>query len=607
MLLLPLLTAVAAAGSTGSAHAPCEAPPKGMVCVPGGPAIVGADDRTPAEAPRHEVDVPTFYLDRDEVTNAAYARCEKAGACPSKWGRVAKSYGPFLGPTQPALPMSWDIAHAYCVWAGKRLPSEAECEKAARGGPEARRFPWGEDPPSCDKANFKGCEKTTKPVGSYAPGPYGVRDLAGNGYEWVKDWATPCYDGCPNACGAACQGLDPRGPCGGAPSCKGRKERVLKGGSWYWDGEIGRGSWRRAQYPESGMHRLSFRCASTTPALSTWPPLARTDELPQPPDPEPPTAEELAKFRDVVEDTDILEIKPCKRQGEANPDCRDPMSYIKTNETGHHVWLPYVENVGGGYVGLGADQSYSFVAAARSRWAWIFDYDPQVVRVHHVILAVVKEAETPHAFVSAFAPGRIAATRAAIRKHLEGDPAEQEATDRAFLQVRDDLWKHYFKSMGPTEWNKRFGWLRNAAYYRYVRLMVLQGRVQVLKGNMLTDKALPSIARSAKALGVPIRVYYPSNAEEQWVLPQQYKDNVRGFPFDERTVILRTLFSKKWGNKSQSYWHYVVHAGPHCQRLLGIPGFDTTHAFMDERRDTGLEMLSAIGLPARTEREPAAP
>lgn len=596
------MTALLLLATLGAAtHAPCEAPPVGMACVPGGPAVLGADDKTDAERPRHTAELPTYYLDRTEVTNADYERCAKTGACPAKWGRVAKSYGPFLTPTQPALPMSWDMANAYCVWAGKRLPTEAEWEKAARGG-DPRTYPWGEAPPSCDKANYKGCPGTmTKPVGSHPAGPFGIFDLAGNGYEWVQDFWTESY----TACGAACQGDDPRGPCGGAATCKGLQKRVLKGGSWHWEGELGRGSWRRGERPESGMHRLGFRCASSAPVLATWPALHKTDPLPDLGDPAPPTPEELQKFRSFVEDTDILQIKECRFQGDATHDCRDPMSYITTNEQAHHVWRPYVANLGGGYVGLGSDQGYGFLSAAKSRWAWLFDYDPAVVRVHYIVRAIVQDAETPLAFVSAFAPNAATKTKGLIEASLAHDPAEQKETVKQFLQLRDVLWKHYFKSMQPTEFNKSYGWLRNKDQYRYVRLMFTQGRIAILKGNLLTDKALPSIARAANALGTPIRVFYPSNAEEQWELPQQYKDNLLGFPFDDRSVILRTYFSQRWGDKSQSYWHYVVHDGKHCQRLLAGRGFDHVGGFLTFRRKTELPMISVIGLPGRTEREAA--
>ena len=571
---------------------PCEkTPPPGMACVEGGDAIVGADDRTPAEKPRHSVYVETFYLDTKEVTVGDYTRCERAGACP-RLPRPAY-YARFQRSELPAVPITWDMAHQYCVFAGKRLPSEAEWEKAARG-PEGRTYPWGEDAPSCDKAHYKGCpDNTTLPPGRFPPGPYGIHDLAGNGYEWVKDHWTPSH-----------QGTSARGPCDGARTCKGFTQRVLKGGSWYWPEEMLRGSWRRGEKPASGLHRLSFRCAASTPRLSAWPPLFVTEPPARPADPTPPSAQELAQAQAVVEDTDIFQIPACKRAGKARVDCRDPMSYIKSNEALQYLWGDAIQNVGGGYVGLGADQGYSFIARARSQWAWLFDYDPTVIRIHHVLRAVVKRAATREDFVAAFTDKRAAATRAAIEEEWKSLPEEERAAIvSVFDTARRQLWAEYSREMRPARWTEGFGWLQTEDNYRYVRLLMQQGRVIAVKGNMLTDKALPSIARAAKSLGVPIRVYYPSNAEEQWKqLPQQYRDNVRQLPFDERSVILRTLITKKF-HKSGSYWHYLVHGGLHAQEHLALPGYENVWSFMEDRQQVGAYFATTVA--AGTEDKPA--
>src|SRR5262245_54769176 len=166
-----------------SRFARCEDPPVGMACIPGGPAVIGSDDHHANEKPRHTVEISTFYIDRFEVSNRQYEQCEQAGACP---GRILPDRT-FLGPDQPAVPITWHVAHTYCIWAGKRLPTEAEWEKVARGGSEGRMYPWGSEPSTCDRAQTQGCPPdTTKPIGSFPAGPYGVHDMAGNGYEWVN-------------------------------------------------------------------------------------------------------------------------------------------------------------------------------------------------------------------------------------------------------------------------------------------------------------------------------------------------------------------------------------------------------------------------------------
>jgi hypothetical protein len=309
-------------------------------------------------------------------------------------------------------------------------------------------------------------------------------------------------------------------------------------------------------------------------------------------DPAPPTASELAAFNHVVQDDDILKIPPCRRAGMATTDCRDPMSYLTSNEGLQYVWLPWIENLGGGFVGLGSDQDYSLIAAARSQWAWLFDYDPQVVRVHKIIQTLVKEYDAADGFVAAFDRKNSPLTHERLKERLAGDPDAADIV-KLFDFARGRLHAHFLsRRFGGA----RFGWLNDAERYRYIRLLVMQGRIQSIKGNMLTDKALPSIAASARALGVPIRVYYPSNAEEMWKFTPQYRANVAGFPFDEQSVVLRTLFNKAgpWDDQHR-YWHYVVHRGVVAQRTIADEKYTGTRMMMRDRRPTKEPIVSAIG------------
>jgi len=174
------------------------------------------------------------------------------------------------------------------------MPTEAEWEKAAKGGTKNTRYPWGNEDPSCEKANYRSCNETTTPVGSYPQGHYGVYDMAGNGYEWVNDWATPCREGCgKDSCGEDCLGDNPLGPCSGRYPCGKKSKKVLKGGSWWWPSTQMRGSWRRLEMIHSGGHRLSARCACDTPQLTNSPAWMISAQPPELPDPEPPTKDQL--------------------------------------------------------------------------------------------------------------------------------------------------------------------------------------------------------------------------------------------------------------------------------------------------------------------------
>jgi sulfatase modifying factor 1 len=236
-----------------------------MVCIPGGPFWRGNDNGKPDEKPRTRIVISPYFMDTYEVDNDQYFKCVEAGKCDPP----IKHYVMYTRPKQPVVAVSWFEAYAFCQAVGKRLPTEAEWEKAARG-PDGEVYPWGNAPATCDKAVYeeplgaKGCGTgMTADVGSRPVGRYGLYDMAGNSWEWVDDWKSDCYAGCKGECGADCLGPDPKGPCGGGPKhCPGHGMKVLKGGSWYFTGDRMRGAERRGVSPSNrGPHRLGFRCA----------------------------------------------------------------------------------------------------------------------------------------------------------------------------------------------------------------------------------------------------------------------------------------------------------------------------------------------------------
>jgi len=159
-----------------------------MVSVPAGDFAMGCgatdtqcrDD----EKPSHAVTLVAFEIDRTEVTQDQYAACVQANACDAPrcaWDCTKTDY--------PAGCVAWPQAKAYCTWAGKRLPTEAEWEKAARGT-DGRLYPWGNDAPDCTHVNMASCGAHAEPVGMLPAGasPYGALDMAGNAVEMVADW-----------------------------------------------------------------------------------------------------------------------------------------------------------------------------------------------------------------------------------------------------------------------------------------------------------------------------------------------------------------------------------------------------------------------------------
>jgi len=225
-----------------------------MALVPAGEFGMGCNRRVDAhcdsdENPYHTVSLSAYYIDVYEVTNAAYQQCADAGAC-----RPAKSYPDFDGPNQPVVGVSWDDAVSFCQWAGKRLPTEGEWEKAARGD-KGLAYPWGNGACGCacaiqEENQVYGCGKErTWPVGSAAQGasPYGAQDMAGNAMEWVADWYDEAgYKNPPRQ--------DPTGPESG-------ELKVRKGGCFAHVKNYLRASDRTAAKPETVSNSTGFRCA----------------------------------------------------------------------------------------------------------------------------------------------------------------------------------------------------------------------------------------------------------------------------------------------------------------------------------------------------------
>jgi formylglycine-generating enzyme required for sulfatase activity len=243
-----------------------------MIYVPDGEFLMGSTDADVKagddEKPQHTVYLEAFWIDETEVTNAQYVRflnvlgghqatCLGYDCVETQAGdrdsHIFRQDGRYVAEDgfkdHPVIEVTWYGAQAYCEWAGVRLPTEAEWEKAARGV-DGRLYPWGDDAPDCRKAQYADCEGATVEVSSVPAGAslYGVLDMSGNVWEWVADWYGPAaYRSSP--------AQNPLGPDSGV-------RKVFRGGSWGYPAAFIRVSERARNRPTYAGFNVGFRCAA---------------------------------------------------------------------------------------------------------------------------------------------------------------------------------------------------------------------------------------------------------------------------------------------------------------------------------------------------------
>jgi sulfatase modifying factor 1 len=219
-----------------------------QIHIPSGEFKMGANVSWEADnKPRHTVYLDVFWISQTQVTNAMYALCEAAGACT---GPIRKEINPHYYDQEyashPVVYILWDQAEVYCEWAGGRLPTEAQWEKAAGSG--IQYIPWG-GATARGRANVGNQFAGTVPVGSYpkVTTPFGVLDMGSNVREWVADWYSPGYYAISSA-------INPLGPETGT-------KKVLRGASWHDTAEFSIVTHRLAHVPNSPGDNRGFRCA----------------------------------------------------------------------------------------------------------------------------------------------------------------------------------------------------------------------------------------------------------------------------------------------------------------------------------------------------------
>jgi formylglycine-generating enzyme required for sulfatase activity len=228
-------------------------PKDGMIqlFVPEGEFLMGKEGEPDEDSPIHEVYLDAYWIDKVEVTNSMYEKCVAEGSCTLPATRLNPYYGNWIYRDHPVVYVSWFQANEYCLWAGRKLPTEAEFEKAARGT-EKYKYPWGNDAPNPRLANYADSQiGETVSVYRYPLGasPYGALNMVGNVREWVADWYSETYY-------QETTLNNPTGPETGF-------ERSMRSGAYDADANELLATWRYKHEPQSAGLSRGFRCAES--------------------------------------------------------------------------------------------------------------------------------------------------------------------------------------------------------------------------------------------------------------------------------------------------------------------------------------------------------
>lgn len=215
-------------------------------------------------------------------------------------------------------------------------------------------------------------------------------------------------------------------------------------------------------------------------------------------------------------------------------------SYLAGDEWNLHLFQPHIKDIGGGYMGVGADQGYLLIGWAKPELAWLVDYDEAVIATHRLHRAFFLHAKTPEEFINLWKNGAWDEANKAINAQWKGRE-RQEALSIYRSKWRSRIYVRLRRLSKTLTAAKVPSYLTDQAQYDYVRNLIKNGRVRVMVANLLDKRGVKGVGEAAKQLNVPIRTLYLSNAEEYWSYPKQYRENIATLHFDERSRVVRTL------------------------------------------------------------------
>ena len=280
-----------------------------------------------------------------------------------------------------------------------------------------------------------------------------------------------------------------------------------------------------------------------------------------------------------------------------------PIHYVKSNEVRHDVWFPYIRGVGGAYLGVGSDQNYTVAAMARSELMFLSDIDRSVVDLHRIYELLIEASETPEALHARFDRAQEDASAVLLESGFAGLPEpERRRLVRLYRNARETVLVHLRHVIKRERGEVPTTWLSDPAMYQHIRALFLADRVRPMGGDLTGASSLQTAAAAARAIGVPFRVIYLSNAEEYFDYSKQFIANFNALETEDGSVLLRTIYSKDWVHADQ-LWAYQVQPLADFKRRLGERKNRSRNPMLKYaeldgtlERDTGTKGMSLISM-----------
>lgn len=312
------------------------------------------------------------------------------------------------------------------------------------------------------------------------------------------------------------------------------------------------------------------------PAIAKWEPPA----LPATPPPPPLSAEQ----QQIVQAT----------QGEKIP-APNWARYVIANEWRHDVMFSKLAGLGGVFIGVATDQNYTMAAAARAELLVLMDYDAEIVNVHRIYHAFIKASPTAVEMRALFQQ-KNAAHAAEVLQSDTATKADSAKLIQIYNRYRERMATYLYHVANVRVGQRHPTWLGDPEAYGYIRALVMGGRVLARQGDLNSGQTtLKSVGDTARALKLPVRAIYTSNAEGFWKYSPTFRNNLSMLPHDEKTVLIRT-YKRNMPSPVGDNWHYNLQQLDDLLSRLENPAYQNIHRVMQDLRQAGKGHVEALGV-----------